>query len=191
MNTQDHFPLSSPLYSARLKLRLLEAEDALPMYELLQAAEISHNVLNIPHPYPLEKAQSFIASAQEANLEGRQYSWAMLTQEAEIFVGVITLAITWGHWRGYLGYWVGKAYWSQGYMSEAVARALQFGFQDLELNRIHAECFVENIGSARVMEKAGMQRDGTLREYVFQEASGRFRDLHHYSILKSDYQAPA
>jgi RimJ/RimL family protein N-acetyltransferase len=191
MNDPDHLPISSPLYSARLKLRLLEATDALPMYELLQEAQISQNVLNIPHPYPMEKAESFIASAQEANIEGVQYSWAILTQEAETFVGVISLVINWQHWRGALGYWVGKPYWSLGYMSEAVQRAIAFGFQDLELNRIHAECFVENIGSARVMEKAGMRRDGTLREYVFQEATGRFRDLHHYSILKSEYHPPA
>jgi [ribosomal protein S5]-alanine N-acetyltransferase len=55
----------------------------------------------------------------------------------------------------------------------------------MQLNKIQARCEVNNIASARVMEKAGMQLEGILRQQIF--VKGRYWDLKTYSILKEEF----
>jgi len=70
-------------------------------------------------------------------------------------------------------------------MNEAVCVVIRFGFEGLGLNRIQARCKVVNVGSARVMEKAGMAFEGVLREYSF--SKGEYLDLKMYSILRREW----
>ena len=53
------------------------------------------------------------------------------------------------------------------------------------LNRIEAKCSVENVGSYRVMEKAGMRFEGVLREQMLKK--GTFHDMKMYSILRKEF----
>ena len=53
------------------------------------------------------------------------------------------------------------------------------------LNRLEARCITENTASARVMEKAGMLYEGTLRQREF--IKGAYQDTKIYSILKSEF----
>ncbi len=41
-------------------------------------------------------------------------------------------------------------------MTEAARALIAFGFENMQLNRVEARCMIDNIGSARVMEKSGM-----------------------------------
>jgi [ribosomal protein S5]-alanine N-acetyltransferase len=68
------------------------------------------------------------------------------------------------HARAELGYVLSREHWGKGLMPEAVRAVIRFGFGRMELNRIQARCVAENTASARVMEKAGMTYEGTLRE---------------------------
>ena len=70
-------------------------------------------------------------------------------------------------------------------MSEAVNAVIEFGFREMLLNRIMARCEVNNIASARVMEKVGMQLEGILRQQLF--VKGRYWDLKIYSILREEF----
>lgn len=72
-------------------------------------------------------------------------------------------------------------------MTEALRAIIAFGFEQLQLNRIEARCDAENVGSLRVMEKAGMTYEGTLRERHF--VQGAFISLRFYSILRREYEA--
>lgn len=55
-----------------------------------------------------------------------------------------------------LGYRFLRKYWGHGYATEAAKRAIQFGFKDLNLQEIFGDAHIENIGSLKVLEKAGM-----------------------------------
>jgi [ribosomal protein S5]-alanine N-acetyltransferase len=66
--------------------------------------------------------------------------------------------------EGNIGYEFAPAYWGQGYATEAARAIVAFGFNELRVHRIWAHCIAENVGSARVLEKLGMQREGRLRE---------------------------
>ena len=72
----------------------------------------------------------------------------------------------------------------QEYATEAVKVIISFGFQELDLHRIFATCHPENIASARVMQKIGMQQEGYLREHRW--IKGEWRDSWLYAILEHE-----
>jgi len=86
-----------------------------------------------------------------------------------------------------IAYALSRKYWRKGLMTEAVKEVIKFGFEKMNLNRIYARCFPENIGSYRVMEKAEMQFEGILRKQMF--IKGKFQDMKLYSILRREYYA--
>jgi [ribosomal protein S5]-alanine N-acetyltransferase len=69
-------------------------------------------------------------------------------------------------------------------MVDAVQAMIAFCFDRMNLNRIEARCIAENVASTRVMEKAGMTHEGTLRQREF--IKGAYRDIEVYSILRSE-----
>ncbi|MDQ4002222.1 MAG: GNAT family N-acetyltransferase, partial [Actinomycetota bacterium] len=75
----------------------------------------------------------------------------------------------------------------RGLTSEAVRALISFGFEKMNLNRIEVRCIAENVASARVLEKAGMTCEGTLRqrEYI----KGAYRDIKLYATLKSEHRS--
>jgi RimJ/RimL family protein N-acetyltransferase len=62
-----------------------------------------------------------------------------------------------------------------------------YGFDTLNLNRIHLTVFEDNAAAVRVYEKAGFRREGVLRQGQWRE--GRYWDLHMMSILRDEYLA--
>ena len=106
---------------------------------------------------------------------------------ASTLIGAVGLRLELDDRRAELGYWIGKPYWNQGYCTEAARAAIQFGFEQLELNRIFANHFVRNPASGRVMQKLGMVYEGRLRQHV--KKWDAFEDLELYGILKDDCQS--
>jgi RimJ/RimL family protein N-acetyltransferase len=74
-----------------------------------------------------------------------------------------------------------KAYWGMGIATEAVKQATERGFSDLDIVRIEALVDPENIGSIRVLEKAGFSREAYLKNYVVHRA--RIRDRIIYAKI--------
>jgi ribosomal-protein-alanine N-acetyltransferase len=65
-----------------------------------------------------------------------------------------------------IGYWLGRRYWGQGVMSDAVALATQWAFDTLRVRRVWANVMGPNIASARVLEKAGYALEGKLQSAI-------------------------
>jgi RimJ/RimL family protein N-acetyltransferase len=65
------------------------------------------------------------------------------------------------------GYVLAPRLWRRGLMTEAVHGLVQWAMTHPEVYRIWAVCDVENVASARVLERAGMQLEGTLRRWLF------------------------
>ena len=72
-------------------------------------------------------------------------------------------------------------------MSEALAILLDDLFHNTLLERVEARCAVENVGSQRVLEKSGFEREGRLRGYF--KLRGRRVDNFLYALLREDYLA--
>jgi RimJ/RimL family protein N-acetyltransferase len=86
-----------------------------------------------------------------------------------------------------IGYELDSAHWDHGYATEAVERLLAFGFDELGLHRVWAFCLVENTASWRVMERAGLRREGLLRDNVW--LRGRRWDTAVYGVLEGEWRA--
>jgi [ribosomal protein S5]-alanine N-acetyltransferase len=69
-----------------------------------------------------------------------------------------------GYRSASLGYCFDDAAWGHGYATEAARGLLRWAFGTLDLNRVQAETDTRNLASARVLEKLGFVREGTLRE---------------------------
>lgn len=89
--------------------------------------------------------------------------------------------------EGSIGYELSPAHWGQGYATEAARAMVQFGFEELHLHRISSWCIADNVGSARVLEKVGMQLEGRLRDRDF--FRGRWWDTLLFAILDSEWRA--
>ncbi|MFD9002390.1 GNAT family N-acetyltransferase [Streptomyces sp. NPDC059582] len=77
---------------------------------------------------------------------------------------------------------LGRAFWGQGYASEAAHAALEFALQDRGIDQVVAVCRTGDTASTNVLEKLGMQSEGTVEHPV------HGHDLQVYGIDLTEYQ---
>ncbi|MEU5143275.1 GNAT family protein [Streptomyces sp. NPDC021139] len=85
-----------------------------------------------------------------------------------------------------LGYCLDEAMWGHGYATEAAHALLTWAFGTLDLNRVQAEADTRNAASARVLEKIGFVREGTLREDCV--VGGEVSDSWVYGLLRREWR---
>ena len=87
--------------------------------------------------------------------------------------------------EGDIGYEFAPDHWGHGYATEAARAMVKFGFTELKLHRISSWCIADNIASARVLEKLGMQAEGRLRENEY--FKGRWWDTLLFGMLEHEW----
>lgn len=113
------------------------------------------------------------------------YHKVIVNQQSDTVIGAIEMTIDKDNDSGEIGYILHPDFWGRGIASQAVAQILGYGFNELKLNRISAQTDKRNKGSERVMQKAGMTKEGLLRENILLKDG--YRDTLVYSILSSEY----
>ncbi len=175
------------LETDRLTLRTLSPDDAEPLVKAIGHPDIAATTLNIPHPYTLEAANTWIERVNDLDVQEKYVDVAVFIRESNELVGGIGLmAVSKRHRNAELGYWCAVEYWGKGITTEAALRILKYAFEELDLERVWAICFVGNPASVRVMEKIGMQFEGTAR-HEYKKGDG-FIDNHHYAILRDEWE---
>jgi ribosomal-protein-alanine N-acetyltransferase len=81
-----------------------------------------------------------------------------------------------------LGYWLGFDYWGRGIASQAIAGVTAWAFEALDLQRVFAQPYADNVASCRALEKAGFTLEGTLRHSAIKD--GVVRDQCMYARLR-------
>lgn len=119
----DAFPT---LRTTRLILRRFQASDADTVQRLAGGKEVAAGTF-LPHPYEAETAAKWIAQ-QESFAAGSALTFAIVLAETHQLIGSIGMEITTTHEHARLSYWLGTAYWNQGYCTEAVQAILDYGF---------------------------------------------------------------
>jgi RimJ/RimL family protein N-acetyltransferase len=170
-----------------LILRAFQIEDAKTVQQLAGDYEVAKTTLSLPYPYPDGAAETWINFRKDAAKNGHGYTFAVVRKLDDALLGCISLNLTSQHSRGELGYWLGRRYWGQGYMTEAAREVLKFGFSSLGLNRIWAAAMTSNPASSAVMAKIGMKREGTFRQHIIKW--GTPHDVDYYGMTKADYMA--
>jgi ribosomal-protein-alanine N-acetyltransferase len=170
------------LESSRLLLRPFKASDASAVQRLAGDRRVADAATTIPHPYPDGAAETWIATHAPSFSAGTEVSFAVTLLEGGLLVGTVSLLeVSKKHARAELGYWTGVEYWGRGYCTEAVTRLIPFANDHLGTTKIVARCFASNPASARVMEKAGLKKEGQLARHVLK--NGTFEDLLIYGLV--------
>ncbi|AJG59710.1 acetyltransferase [Bacillus thuringiensis] len=170
----------------RLILRSLQLDDAPVIEKLAGDYLVAKTTLSIPHPYPKGSAKDFITHMLQAETDKKIVIFSILGKNNKELLGVINLNLNRIHKRGELAYWIGRPYWGNGFGTEAAKALLHYGFNALHLNKIFAASFTNNPGSWRIMEKIGMNQEGTFKQHVIKY--GESIDLTYYGILLSEYK---
>jgi len=173
------------LETERLIIRRLTKEDAPAIFHYASDPEITKYVL-FPTHQTLEDTWKFLGTTLEKYEKKEVAPWGLAWKANNHLIG--TCDFVW--WdiinrKAEIGYILTKEHWNKGIMSEAVKRLIQFGFEEMNLNRIETRCNESNIASSRVMEKAGMSYEGTMRDALF--VKGSYWNLRCYAILRSDW----
>jgi ribosomal-protein-alanine N-acetyltransferase len=167
----------------RLILRIPHRDDAPSIFAAYaQDPEATRYLTWRPHKN-LDETYAIIERILSLWEEGAAYSYAITLKDTESVVGMIAL-----HPDDFmvgLGYVLARSFWGKGYMTEAVRKMTNWLLEQPDMYRVFAVCDVENPASARVMEKAGLTREGTLRRYsIHPNISSEPRDSYIYSIVK-------
>ena len=112
-----------------------------------------------PHPYTRSNAIGFlkaaVSSADPSNLA------IEVNGEAAGGIGYVRGTDV-ERYSAEIGYWLGEQYWGQGIVSEALVLVTDHVFSVVNLLRLFALPFADNVGSIRVLEKAGYTREAIL-----------------------------
>ncbi len=185
MNAEKYPDLFPTLITSRLKLREIQESDLDNIFEYASNSDVTPFVIFDTHKTK-EDSLSFIEFAKNEFRNKTSLIWAIELKEEEKMIGTIDLrGFNNSNRCGEIGYALNKKYWNKGYVTESMKSVIQYGFDQLDLNRIESHCEHENFGSWKVMEKCGLKYEGTLREKVF--IKNRFRSMKMYSILKQEW----
>jgi len=159
----------------RLVLRELEDDDRAAVHRYAADPEV---VRYLPWgPNTDADTQGFLrrAAAYRRDEPRRHFELAVTLRDGGALIGACGLHVSAPELgEAFIGYALARPYWGRGYATEAARGLLGFGFGELDLHRIFAVCDPDNVASARVLEKAGMRREGHLREHRWEK--GRWRD---------------
>lgn len=175
------------LATPRLTLRKLRLRDANDLFAYASDPEVARHVLWDAHK-TLAQSRRFLWGAIRQYRKGLPASYAIVLKGEERMIG--TIGFMWvntDHKSAEIGYSLSREYWNRGIMTEALRELIRFGFEVLLLNRIEAQHEIDNPASGRVMMKAGMRKEGIMRQRLINK--GKKVDVAVYAILQSDWRA--
>ncbi|MBW7864777.1 MAG: GNAT family N-acetyltransferase [Candidatus Hydrogenedens sp.] len=171
--------------TARLLLRRTRGEDAEDIFrEYAQDPEVTRYLLWPPHT-DIAQTQAFMEHCAMVWEKGEAYPYAIVRREDGVLAGMIEARMD-SH-RAEIGYVLAGRFWGRGYMSEAVSAVVRWAAAQHGIHRVWAYCDAENRASQRVLEKAGLEREGRVRKWALSpNISGIPRDCIFYSLPSRD-----
>ena len=174
------------LQTVRLHLRPFDDADANALFTLHSSAHVLR-YWDAPPWSDRVRAERFIAACRRMAAEGTGTRLAVDRVSDGTFIGWCGLT-RWNpdHRSASMGYCLDDAAWGHGYATEAARALLHWAFDTLDLNRVQAETDTRNAASARVLEKLGFMREGTLREDCV--VNGDVSDSWVYGLIRREWR---
>ena len=178
--------LHAPLRTRRLVIRPLRRGDERLIYPAVRESlrELAPWLIWARAGYDAATCRQFVRAAMGNYKAGRDYALVMTTRGGELVGG------TGFHRRGpsdaiyyEIGYWCRTSLAGRGYTTEAVNALLRHAFRAPSVRRVEIRCDPRNRASARVIEKAGLAKEGHLRK-VARDMTGRLRDQLVYAKVR-------
>ena len=165
-------------------IRTWRLEDASNLANALNNKRIMDNLRDgLPFPYTTEDAQEYIKLMLNTDKD-KTFAFAITVEDKAIgSIGVFRKENI--HFRtAEMGYYIAETHWGQGIGTSAVIQVCNYVFENTDIIRIFAEPFAHNIGSCRVLEKAGFMYEGTMRQNAIK--NGKVVDMKMYSLVKEE-----
>lgn len=173
------------LITDRLVMRKLRNYDYRDMYEYSCQSSVTKYLLWCEHPSP-EYTYNYLSGIEECYKSGDFYDWAITLKDSGKMIGTCGYtSFDYENGRAEVGYVINPEYWGQGVATEAVSAAIEYAFNELNVNRVEAHFIKGNNASLRVMEKCGMTFEGYLRQYML--VKGSFKTIGFAAVTKDEY----
>lgn len=164
-----------------LPLRPFNTNDIDSLVEYANNNNIAANLTNqFPHPYTREHGEAFLEMVTQQSpptvlaidVNGKASGAIALLPQADVHIK-----------NAELGFWLAEPFWGQGIMTKAVALMVDYGFKTLDINRIFAKPFGNNIGSQKVLEKTGFVLEGGFKNTIYK--NGEYLNELIYAFRKN------
>ena len=170
----------------RLLLRKFRKDDAEMMYRNYASDPEVTRYLTWPPHASADVTRQFVDYVLGRYETENGYDWAIV-YEGEVVGSIGVVSISEKDEYCEVGYCLSRKLWGRGIMPEALKAVVGFLFNVADFNCVCAYHDAANPASGKVMQKAGMKRDGILRARK-KYHDGEYHDFVYYSILKSEYQ---
>lgn len=170
--------------SERLFFSPLTAKDVSSIHALHSIPEVvTFNTIGIP----ANKAATSAILTQKLDPKNTAHRGWIIRDFQQNFIGEMGLVLAPQRFKkAEISYSIHPTHWRKGYATEALCKGLEFAFNTLKLRRIEAGVAVANLPSIRVLEKAGLRREGQHRK-ILPLITG-WSDNYTYAILATDYK---
>jgi [ribosomal protein S5]-alanine N-acetyltransferase len=159
--TAEYIP--ERIVGPRLVLRLPVIDDAVKLYEEIgRDPEVTKYLLWTPHP---DLAATRRVIAERMNVDPRVRTWVMVLQHSGEIAGMISCARAMPY-AAEVGYSLGRRWWGQGLMSDALDMVMTMLRADPVVYRVWATCHVDNERSVRLLERAGLTLEGRMARHT-------------------------
>ena len=137
---------------------------------LVENANNYHIAINMrdifPFPYTLEDGKMWIEIASN---EDPHCNFAITLDDQAIGGIGLNLGEDVERLSAELGYWLGEKYWGEGITSSAIGGIVNYGFNELGLERIFSKPLEHNTASKRVLEKNAFKLEGIMEKSVIKD----------------------
>ena len=175
------------LETERLILRKFTLDDAKDMFNNYGSDSDTSKYLVWNTHKNIEDSISYIKDVLEKYKKDSFYCWGVVLKETNALFGAISVIdLDIKNHTAEVGYCYGSKWWRNGYAAESFKRVIAFLFDEVGIETIYADHYLDNVASGRVMEKCGLKKEGILRKRMY-DKNGNLSDLVSYSILKEEY----
>jgi ribosomal-protein-alanine N-acetyltransferase len=180
-----YFPI---LQTKRLILRELDPQDAADV--LVIRGDPIVQKFDDPIIQTKNEALSFIQEFHVEFKANQGINWAASLIDQEEILGLMSFHfLNLYHRRAEIGYGFAHKFWGKGFATESMQAILQFGFGQLNLNRIYARTIADNHESVRLLRRNGFKLEGLQRQHSWED-DGTFHDSAIYGLLRHEFNSP-
>lgn len=167
----------------RLLLRPMIESDKEDFYEIFSSDEVGRFVSKMSR----EMVEKYFENRKKS--APNPFSFAVVLKENGKMIGNFEIKHNKDNNFGEISYVFNPKYWNNGFCTEACRAVIKFAFEQANMHRIEADCFVDNYASNKILrEKLFMNFEGSLSNYAYNSATGKIMAFNFFGITKDEYE---